>query len=136
MISLVKGRRKTLFPRFVPFLLLTVNTMKHLFRLIMSLDLTLPSFLLTLEEKNSFIHFISPTDVRSTRVMCFAWGFPFQLGRAGMKRNTGKNNGFPYLDKNRKFGNVRQVPTREFPTNSLIGTCLTLPNLGFLLGIL
>ena len=87
MISLVKGRRKTLFPLFVPFLLLTVNTMKHLFRLIMSLDLTLPSFLLTLEEKNSFIHFISPTDVRSTRVMCFAWGFPFQLGRAGMKRN-------------------------------------------------
>ena len=38
---------------------------------------------------------------------------------------TGKNNGFPFLDilgylkntdKNRKFGEVRQVPTREFPT--------------------
>ena len=38
---------------------------------------------------------------------------------------TGKNNGFPFLDifgylknthKNPKFGKVRQVPTREFPT--------------------
>ena len=38
---------------------------------------------------------------------------------------TGKNNGFPFLDilgylkntpKNPKFGNVRQVPIREFPT--------------------
>ena len=33
----------------------------------------------------SFIRFISPTDVRPTRVMCFSLGFPFQLGRAGMK---------------------------------------------------
>ena len=41
------------------------------------------------------------------------------------KSLTGKNNGFPFLDilgylknthKNPKFGNVRQVPTREFPT--------------------
>ena len=38
---------------------------------------------------------------------------------------TGKNNGFPFLDilgylknthKNPRFGEVRQVPTREFPT--------------------
>ena len=38
---------------------------------------------------------------------------------------TGKNDGFPFLDilgylknthKNPKFGKVRQVPTREFPT--------------------
>ena len=38
---------------------------------------------------------------------------------------TGKNNGFPFLDilgylkntpQNPKFGKVRQVPTREFPT--------------------
>ena len=38
---------------------------------------------------------------------------------------TGKNNGFPFLDilgylknthKNPKFGKVRQVPIREFPT--------------------
>ena len=38
---------------------------------------------------------------------------------------TGKNNGFPFSDilgylknthKNPKFGKVRQVPTREFPT--------------------
>ena len=38
---------------------------------------------------------------------------------------AGKNNGFPFLDilgylknthKNPKFGKVRQVPTREFPT--------------------
>ena len=52
-----------------------------------------------------------------------------------------KNNGFPFLDilgylknthKNPKFGKVRQVPTREFSTKSLVGTCLTLPNLGFL----
>ena len=40
-------------------------------------------------------------------------------------RCTGKNNRFPLLDiigylknihKNPKFGKVRQVPTREFPT--------------------
>ena len=39
--------------------------------------------------------------------------------------NTGKNNGFPFLDilgylkntyKNPKFGKVRQVPTKKFPT--------------------
>ena len=44
---------------------------------------------------------------------------------------------FPFLDilgylknthKNPKFGRVRQVPVG----NSLVGTCLTLPNLGFL----
>ena len=38
---------------------------------------------------------------------------------------TGKNNGFPFLDifgylknthENPKFGKVRQVPTKEFPT--------------------
>ena len=38
---------------------------------------------------------------------------------------TGKNNGFPFLDilgylkntqKNPKFGEVRQIPIREFPT--------------------
>ena len=48
-----------------------------------------------------------------------------------VEASTGKNNGFPFLDilgylknthKNPKFGRVRQVP----------GTCLTLPNLGFL----
>ena len=57
-------------------------------------------------------------------------------------RNTGKNNGFPFLDvlgylknthKNPKFRKVRQVPTRAFPPSSQIGTCLTLPNLGLLL---
>ena len=51
--------------------------------------------------------------------------------------NTGKNNGFPILDilgyfKNPKFGKVRQIPIREFPTKFPIGICLTLPNLGFL----
>ena len=55
---------------------------------------------------------------------------------------TGKNNGFPFLDilgynlqnthKNPKFGQVRQVPTREFPTKFPdCRTCLTLPNLGY-----
>ena len=42
-----------------------------------------------------------------------------------LANSTGKNNGFPLSDilgylknthKNRKFGKVRQVPTREFPT--------------------
>ena len=55
--------------------------------------------------------------------------------------NTRKNNRFPFLDilgyslnthKNPKFGKVRQVPTREFPTKFPDWTCLTLPNLGFL----
>ena len=42
-----------------------------------------------------------------------------------MRYFTGTNNGFPFFDilgylknthKNPKFGKVRQVPTREFPT--------------------
>ena len=53
---------------------------------------------------------------------------------------TGKNNGFPFLDilgylknthKNPKFGKVRQVPIREFPTKFPDWDFLTLPNLGF-----
>ena len=59
---------------------------------------------------------------------------------------TGKNNGFPFLDilgymknthKNPKFGRVGQVPIRElgweFPGWDL---SVTLPNLGFFMGIL
>ena len=47
------------------------------------------------------------------------------LTLGGIKHITGENNGFPFLDilgylknthKNPKFGKVRQVPTREFPT--------------------
>ena len=58
-----------------------------------------------------------------------------------MHVHTGKNNTFPLLDilgylknshKNPKFGKVRQVPTREFPTKFPSWTCFTLPNLGFL----
>ena len=54
---------------------------------------------------------------------------------------TGKNNRFPFLDilgylknthKNPKFGRVRQVQSGNLVGNSLVGTCLTLPNLGFL----
>ena len=54
---------------------------------------------------------------------------------------TGKNNGFPFLDilgylknthKNPNFGKVRQVQPENSQPSSLIGTCLTLPNLGFL----
>ena len=55
---------------------------------------------------------------------------------------TGKNNRFSLLDilgylkntnKNPKFGKVRQVPTSgNSQPSSLVGTCLTLPNLGFL----
>ena len=54
---------------------------------------------------------------------------------------TGKNNGFPILEifgylknihKNPKFGRVRQVPIWELGWDSLIGICLTLPNLEFL----
>ena len=63
------------------------------------------------------------------------WDFLFQRsaglklaaehGNIAKRQNTGKNNGFPFLDilgylknthKNPKFGKVRQVPTREFPT--------------------
>ena len=55
--------------------------------------------------------------------------------------HTGKNNRFPFLDilgylknthKNPKFGRVRQVQSGNLVGNSLDGTCLTLPNLGFL----
>ena len=48
-----------------------------------------------------------------------------QIFTATCTKCTGKNNRFPFLDilgylknthKNPKFGKVRQVPTREFPT--------------------
>ena len=54
---------------------------------------------------------------------------------------TEKNNGFPFLDilgylknthKNPTFGRVRQSQLGNLVGNSLIGICLTLPNLGFL----
>ena len=53
--------------------------------------------------------------------MCRCEGYGFQA----VYSSTGKNNGFPLLDifgylknthKNPKFGKVRLVPTREFPT--------------------
>ena len=52
-------------------------------------------------------------------------GLSFRLTCLAYFINTGKNNGFPFLvilgylkntHKNPKFGKVRQVPTREFPT--------------------
>ena len=58
-----------------------------------------------------------------------------------LKLYTGKNNRFQCLDilgyltnthKNPKFGRVRQVPIWELSWEFLVGTCLTLPNLGFL----
>ena len=91
---LVKGRRETMFcyvfffsaRRKLPFLLLTVNTMKRSFRLIMPLNLTLPCFLLDFGGKIVFFpQFLQQMNsVRPTRVVCFAWEFPFTLGRAGM----------------------------------------------------
>ena len=50
-----------------------------------------------------------------------------QGGLGSGRGPTGKNSGFPFLDilgysknthKNPKFGKVRQVPTRKFPTKS------------------
>ena len=58
-----------------------------------------------------------------------------------LKSSTGKNNGFPFLDilgylknthKNPIFGKVRQFQPGNSQPSYLIGTCLTLPNLGFL----
>ena len=55
-------------------------------------------------------------------VHCYDWK---TLVEKGELDTTGKNNRFPFLDifgylknthKNPKFGKVRQVPTREFPT--------------------
>ena len=54
---------------------------------------------------------------------------------------TGKNNGFPFLDilgylkytyKNPKFGKWDKSQPGNFQPSSLVGTCLTLPTLGFL----
>ena len=58
---------------------------------------------------------------------------------------TGKNNGFPFLDilgylknthKNPKFGKVRQVPTREFPTKFPDWDLSHSSKLGIFMGIL
>ena len=55
--------------------------------------------------------------------------------------NTGKNNGFPFLDILGYLKNTHKIPNlakwdKSQPGNSqpssLVGTCLTLPNLGFL----
>ena len=57
--------------------------------------------------------------------------WPFVVGAASVENQVykttppGKNNGLPFLDilgylknthKNPKFGKVRKIPTREFPT--------------------
>ena len=58
-----------------------------------------------------------------------------------MVRPTEKNNGFPFLDILGYLKNTQKIPNlakwdKSQPGNSqpssLIGTCLTLPNLGFL----
>ena len=84
MTTLVKGCHETLFwflsvRRKLPFLLLTVNRMKHSFRLIMALDLHLTLFSLGLWG-NLFILFIiqQMNSVQPTRVACFAGVFPFR----------------------------------------------------------
>ena len=60
-------------------------------------------------------------------------------------RTTGKSNGFPFLDilgyfknthKNPKFGKVRQVPTREFPTKFPDWDLSHCSKFGIFLGIL
>ena len=60
-------------------------------------------------------------------------------------KNTGKNNGFPFLDileylknthKNPKFGKVRQVPTREFPTKFPDWDLSHSSNFGIFVGVL
>ena len=62
-------------------------------------------------------------------------------GAGHLPTPTGKNNRFPFLDilgyskktrKNPKFGNVRQVPTREFLAKLPDWDLSHLPNLGFL----
>ena len=46
---------------------------------------------------------------------------------------TGKNNGFPFLDILGYLKNTQsKSQSGNFVGNSLVGTCLTLPNLGFL----
>ena len=58
---------------------------------------------------------------------------------------TGKNNGFPILDilgylkntpKNPKFGKVRQIPIREFPTKFPNWDLSHSPKFGIFVGIL
>ena len=62
-----------------------------------------------------------------------------------MTINTGKNNGFPILDifgylknthKNPKFGKVRQIPIREFPTKFPNWDLSHSPKFGIFVGIL
>ena len=95
--------------------MLTVNTMKHSFRLIIPLNLTLPCFLLDFGEKIIlFYSFLQQMNsVRPTRVVCFAWGFSFKLGRAEMitkwslqfrLKEKGNQSNIP-LDKQRKKSN-------------------------------
>ena len=54
--------------------------------------------------------------------------------------NTGKNNGFPFLDILGYLKNTHKIPNLEerhesqpgnLVGNSLVGACLTLPNFGF-----
>ena len=60
-------------------------------------------------------------------------------------KDTRKNNGFPFLDilgylknthKNPKFGKVRQIPTREFPTKFPNWDLSHFAKIGIFIGIL
>ena len=73
-------------------------------------------------------------------ISAISWRLLNNPGELACMTYTGKINRFPFLGilgylknthKNPKFGKVRQVPTGQFPTKSLVGTCLALPNLGF-----
>ena len=67
------------------------------------------------------------------------------LSDVGCYADTGKNNGFPFLDilgylkdthKNPKFAKVRQIPVREFPTKFPIWDLSHSSKFGIFVGIL
>ena len=102
-----------------------------------------------------WLNWVTKCDITEMRI-CEIMGFVVILYETKMKNASvpkisvfapidsepRKNNRFPFLDilgflknthKNSKFGRVRQVSTRELMVgNSLVGTWLTLTNLGFL----
>ena len=76
--------------------------------------------------------------------ICITVKFPW-VTRPPLCINTGKNNGFPILDilgylknthKNPKFGRVRQIPIREFPTKFPNWDLSHSPKFGIFVGIL
>ena len=101
-------------------------------------------FLSQSQSRWNFLHHIMMSKPHCYYSLC-SGGARLRYFSYCLKLHTRKNNGFPFLDilgylkrthKNPKFGKVRQVPTREFPTKFPVWDLSHSSKFGIFVGIL